>query len=67
MVTFSVESERREEDTCLTCIEATKLLPRKVHRGMIEENGERYIAPCYGSEACPGWVVDQLSRPPEEL
>jgi hypothetical protein len=67
MVTFSAETEQHEEDMCLTCIEARRFLPRRVSRGIIEENGKRYMAPCYGSEVCPGWVVDRLSRPPEEL
>ena len=67
MLTFSAESNRHEEDVCLTCVEAARFLPYKVSRGIVEENGKRYMAPCYGSEACAGWVVDQLSRPPEEL
>jgi len=68
MVTFSAESQGHEEDMCLTCVEARRFSPRKVSRGIIiEENGKRYLAPCYGSEACPGWVADRLSRPAEEL
>ena len=67
MVTFRVESEGHEEDMCLTCVEAKRFLPRRVSRGVIEENGERSLAPCYGSETCPGWVADRLRRPPEEL
>lgn len=67
MVTFSAESTGHEEDMCLTCVEAKRFLPRKVSRGIIEENGKRYMAPCYGSEVCPGWVADRLSRQPEDL
>ena len=67
MVTFSAESKRHEEDMCLACAEAKRFLPRRISGGIIEENGKRYLAPCYGSEVCPGWVADRLSRPPEDL
>jgi len=67
MVTLSTAGERYEEDLCLTCPESKKFLPLKIYQGMIEEDGKRYTAPCYGSEACPQRVLDRFNRPPEDL